>query len=65
MAEESREIAEYRRFDTSPAFRVAYYPLCDCGAPALTRIEVPEEPFCLVGSEYMDTCYECAVVSSD
>lgn len=62
---EAAHIAKSLPFDPPPAFVVAYYPCCDCGAPALVRIEVPNEPFLLVGSEYMETCYECAVVSSD
>jgi len=52
-------------FDPSPAFCVVYYPFCDCGAPVLERIETPYEPFLIVTSEYMETCYECGVVSSD
>ena len=48
-----------------PCLVVRYYPVCDCGAPALVRIETPYEPFLIVTSEYMETCYECGVVSSD
>ena len=48
-----------------PWLTVRYYPVCDCGAPALVRIEVPDEPFLLVGIEYMEKCYECEVISSD
>ena len=52
-------------FDPIPVTVVTYYPLCDCGAKVLERIEAFEEPVLLFGMEYMETCYECAVVSSD
>lgn len=53
------------RFDPSPAFSVAHYPCCDCGEPVLIRIEIPIQPLFFPTSEYMETCYECGVVSSD
>ena len=53
------------RFDPSPVFSVVYYPFCDCGRSALMRIDKKEGPLCFPGSEYMETCYECGVVSSD
>lgn len=50
---------------STPVKVVTYYSLCDCGAPVLERIEIQDEPFLLVWTEYMETCYECMVVSSD
>ena len=59
-----KELLEF--INSHPDWEVsAYYSLCECGGLVLLRREVPYEPFLLVGSEYMETCYECAVVSSD
>jgi len=54
------------RFDPIPVVHIAYYPFCDCGEPVLERQEnMAEPPLVIMGYEYMETCYECQVVSSD
>lgn len=49
-----------------PLTVVIEYPFCDCGEPVLERQEnMAEPPLVIMGYEYMETCYECSVVSSD
>jgi hypothetical protein len=51
--------------DPIPIVVVTYYPACDCGELNLVSKVLLCEEFDLYGYGYMDTCYECAVVSSD
>lgn len=63
---EAAHIAETAPLDPSPCFVVVYYPACDCGESVLLRLQnMAEPPLVIVGTEYMETCYECAAVSSD
>ena len=55
-----------RKGDDVPAVIVKYDPFCDCGEEKMMfRTEPPIKGFCLWGWGYADTCYECAVISSD
>lgn len=62
---EAAHIAATVPFDPSPAFVVVYYPACDCGEPALEEQVLMSKVMTMYGYRYMDTCYECSVVSSD
>lgn len=53
------------RFDPIPMTVVTYYPFCDCGEPVLEEKVLMCKELTLYGYGYMETCYECAVVSSD
>ena len=52
------KISERIHLNSSP------YPFCDCGAPVLMWT-VKKGLLRFIGSGYMETCYECQVVSSD
>ena len=52
-------------FDPIPMTVVTYYPPCDCGEPALEERVLLCKEMTLYGYGYMETCYECQVVSSD
>lgn len=52
-------------FDPIPVTVVTYYPFCDCGEPVLEEKVLMCKEITIYGYGYMDTCYECAVVSSD
>ena len=51
--------------DPIPVTVVIYYPFCDCGEPVLEKKVLMCKEMTLYGYGYMETCYECAVVSSD
>lgn len=54
------------RFDHIPVTCVCYNPFCDCGESALMElVSMGAGEMTSVGFRYMDTCYECSVVSSD
>jgi hypothetical protein len=48
-----------------PVIVVEYNPVCDCGELKVKTRKTVCESLDLVGEGYWDTCYECAVVSSD
>lgn len=51
--------------DPIPVVVVAYYPACDCGEPVMLHRKLMCKEITIYGYEYMETCYECQVVSSD
>lgn len=51
--------------DPIPVTVVTYYPFCDCGEPVLLEKVLMSKELTIYGYGYMDTCYECGVVSSD
>jgi len=52
-------------FDPIPVIYVAYYPFCDCGEPVLLEKVLMSKELTIYGYGYIETCYECTVVSSD
>lgn len=62
---EAAHIAATVPFDPSISFVVVYYPFCDCGEPVLEEKVLMCKEMDIYGYRYMETCYECGVVSSD
>ncbi|TET80383.1 hypothetical protein E3J38_05640 [candidate division TA06 bacterium] len=52
-------------FRSIPVKVVTYYPFCDCGEPVLLEKVLMCKEITIYGYGYMETCYECAVISSD
>ena len=52
-------------FDAIPLTVITYYPFCDCGERVLEQRLLMSEELTLYGYAFMETCYECGVISSD
>ena len=53
------------QYNPIPVKVVIEYPFCDCGEPVLEKKVLMCKALDIYGYGYMETCYECAVVSSD